>query len=76
MKVLLVVDDMIIDMESNKIVSPIVTELLLREKKKLNVSIIFISLSYFKMPKTVSLNASHYFIIKNPHKEGELQQIP
>ena len=33
MKVLLVVDDMIIVMKSNKIVSPIVTELLLREKK-------------------------------------------
>ena len=46
-------DDMITDMESNKRLSPKVTELFLRERK-LNISLVFfISQSYFKVPKTV-----------------------
>ena len=42
--------------------------------RKLNISIIFISQSYFKVPKTIRLNATHYFIMKIPNKR-ELQQI-
>ena len=53
-------DDIITDMESNKKSSPIVTELFLRERK-LNISLVFISRSYFKVPKTIILNATHYF---------------
>ena len=69
---LIVFDDMIADMESNKKLSP-VTELFLRGRK-LNISLVFISQSYFKVPKTIRLNATHYFIMKIPNKR-ELQQI-
>ena len=54
-------------MESNKKLSPIVTELFLIERK-LNISLIFISQSYFKVPKAIRLNATHYFIMKIPNK--------
>ena len=53
---LLVFDDMIADMESNKKLSPIVTELFSRGK--LNISLVFISQSYFKVPQTIRLNAT------------------
>ena len=66
-------DNMIADMESNKKLSPKVTELFLRGRK-LNISLVFISQSYFKVPKTIRLNATHYFIMKIPNKR-ELQQI-
>ena len=49
------VDDMIADMESNKKLSPIVTELYLRGRK-LNVPLFVISQSYLKVPKTIRLN--------------------
>ena len=68
-KVLVVFDDMIVDMEPNKTLSPIVTELLLKPKKKTHHSTCFISLSYFKVPKTIRLNTVHYFIIKVPNKK-------
>ena len=48
-KVLVVFNDMIADMEANKKVSPIVTELFLRGRK-LNISLAVISKSYFKVP--------------------------
>ena len=64
---------MIADIKSNKKVSPIVTELFLRERK-LNISLVFISQSYFKVPKTIRLNATYYFIMKIPNKR-ELEQI-
>ena len=67
MRVLIVFDDMIADMESNKKLSPIVTELFLRGRK-LNISLVFISQFYFKVPKTIRLNATHYFIMKIPNK--------
>ena len=47
-------DDIIADIESNKIV--------------------FISQSFFKVPKAIRLNETHYFILKIPNKR-ELQQI-
>ena len=47
--------------------------MLLRERK-LNILLFFISQSYFKVPKTLRLNATHYFIMKIPNKR-ELQQI-
>ena len=64
-------DDMIADMESNEKLSPVVTELLLRARK-LNISFVFISQSYFEVPKMVGLNATHYFIMEIPNKR-ELQ---
>ena len=74
-RVLIVFDDMIADMINNKKLNPIVTELFIRgKKKKLNISIVFITQSYFKVPKDVRLNSTHFFIIKIPNKR-ELQQI-
>ena len=72
-RVLIVFDDMIADMESNKKFSLKVTRLFLRGRK-LNISVAFISQSYFKVPKTIRLNATHYFIMKI-HNERELQRI-
>ena len=72
-RLLIVFDDMIADMEFNKKLSPVFTELFLRGKK-LDISFVFISQSYFKVPKTIILNATHYFIMKIPGKR-ELQQI-
>ena len=72
-KVLIVFDDMIADMINNKKLDSIVTELFIRGRK-LNISIVFITQSYFKVPKDVRLNSTHFFIMKIPNKR-ELQQI-
>ena len=64
---------MIADMKSNKKLSPIVTELFLRRKKS-HFSLVFISQSYFKVPKTIRVNTTHYFIMNISNKK-ELQQI-
>ena len=64
---------MIVNMESNKKLSPIVTELLLRGRKS-NISLAFTWQSYFKEPKTIRLNATHYFIVEI-FNNRELQQI-
>ena len=61
-------------MESYKKLSHIVTELFLRRRKP-NISLVFMSLSYYKEPKTIRLNATHYFIMKIPNKRW-LPQIP
>ena len=70
-KVLTVFDDMIADMEANIKLSSIVTKLFL-SGRKLNISFAFISQSYFKVPKTIRLNALYYFIMKISSKR-ELQ---
>ena len=72
-KILIVFDDMIADMINNKKLNSIVTELFIRGRK-LNVSIVFSTQSYFKVPKEVRLNTTHFFIMKIPNKI-ELQQI-
>ena len=72
-RVSIVLDDLIADIESNKKLSPIVTKLFLRGRE-LNISLVFISQSYFKVLKTIRLNATHYFIMKISSKI-ELQQI-
>ena len=64
---------MIADMIKNKKLNSIVTELFIRGRK-LNISLVFITQSYFKVPKDVRLNTSHFFIAKIPNKR-ELQQI-
>ena len=58
-KILIVFDDIIADMINNKRLNPIVTELFIRGRK-LNISIVFIMQSYFKMPKDVRLNSTHF----------------
>ena len=72
-KILIVFDDMIADISNNKKLNSIVTELFIRGRK-LNISLVFITQPYFKVPKGVRLNTSHFFITKIPNKR-ELQQI-
>ena len=72
-KILIVFDDMIADIIKNKKLNSIVTELFIRGRK-LNISLVFITQSYFKVPKDVRLNTTHFFITKIPNKR-ELQQI-
>ena len=72
-KILILFDDMIADMISNKKLNSIVTELFIR-CRKLNIYLLFISQSYFKVPKNVRNNSKHFFILKIPNKR-ELQQI-
>ena len=64
---------MIADMINNKEVNSIVTELFIRGRK-LNIFLVFITQSYFKVLKEVRLNTTHFFIMKIPNKR-ELQQI-
>ena len=70
-KVLIIFDDMISDMINNNKLNP--TGLFIRGRK-LNISIVFITQSYFKVPKDVRLNSTHFFIMKIPNKR-ELQKI-
>ena len=49
---------MITDILSNKTLRPIVTELLIRGRK-LNISLAFITQSYFVVPKNIRLNSTH-----------------
>ena len=72
-KILVVFDDMTADMINNKKLNSIVTELFIRGRK-LNISLVFITESYFKVTKYVRLNTTHFFITKIPSKR-ELQHI-
>ena len=72
-KILIDFDDMIADMLINKKLNPIVTELFIRGRK-LNISLVFITQSYFAVLKGIRLNSTHYFIIIISNKR-ELQKI-
>ena len=72
-KILIVFDDMIAGMINNKKLNSIVTELFIRGRK-LNISLVFITQSYFKVPKDVRLNFTHFCIMKIPNKR-QVQQI-
>ena len=63
---------MIADMPNNKNLNPIVTELFIRDRK-LNISFVFITQSYFAVPKDIRLNSTQYFFMEIPNKR-ELQQ--
>ena len=62
-KISIIFNDMIVDMLSNKKLNSIVTELFIRGRK-LNISLVFIPLSYFAVPKNTKLNSTSYFITK------------
>ena len=62
---------MIADIINNKKLNSVVTELFIRGRK-LNIFLVFITQSYFKMPKDVRLNLTNFFIMKIPNKR-ELQ---
>ena len=68
-EILIVFGDMIADMIHNKKLNSIVTELFIRGRK-LNISLVFITQSYFNLPKDVRLNTSHFFIAKIPNKKN------
>ena len=72
-KILIVFHDMLADMIHNKKLNSIVTKLFIKGRK-LNISLVFIIQSYFKVPKDVRLNTTHFIISKIPNKK-ELQQI-
>ena len=71
-EILIVFDDMIADMINNKKLNSIVTVLFIR-CRKLNISLEFISQSYFKVPKDVRNNSTHFFIMKIPNKRKLMQ---
>ena len=64
---------MILDILTNKRFQAIIKELLIR-CRKLNISLAFITQSYFSVPKDVRLNSTHYLIMKINNKR-ELQNI-
>ena len=62
-KKLIFFDDMIADIMTNKRFPAIMKELFIR-CRKLNISLVFITQSYFSVPKDSRLNTTHYFIVK------------
>ena len=72
-KILIIFDDMIADIMTNKKFQTIIKELFIR-CRKLNISLVFITQSYFSVPKDVRLNSTHYLIMKINNRK-ELQNI-
>ena len=72
-KILIAFNDIIADMINNKKLDSIVTELFIRGRK-LNISLFFITQSYFEIPKDVKLNTTYFYIAKSRDKR-ELQDI-
>ena len=72
-KSLIAFDDMIADTMTNKKFQAIIKEVFIR-CRKLNISLVFITQSYFRVPKDVRLNSIHYLIMKI-HNKRELQNI-
>ena len=66
-RIFIVFDDMIADMLSTKKINPIVTEFFFTVRK-LNIYLVFITQSYFAIPKNIRTSFAHYFIMKNPNK--------
>ena len=66
-KILIVFEDMIADMLSNKKSNTIVSELFIRGRK-LNISLVSIIQSYFAVPKNIRPNSTRYFVMKIPNK--------
>ena len=72
-KVLIIFDDMIADIMRSEKFKAIVKEFFIR-CRKLNISIVFITQSYFRTPKDARLNSTHYIIMKIGNKK-ELKSI-
>ena len=72
-KVLIIFDDMIADIMRSEKFKTIVKELFIR-CRKLNISIVFITQSYFRTPKDARLNSNHYILMKIGNKK-ELKNI-
>ena len=72
-KVLIIFDDMINHVMSDKNAQQVLKDLFIR-CRKLNISLCFLTQSYFSVPKVVRLNCTHYLIFKLYNKR-ELQKI-
>ena len=72
-KKVLIIFDMITDIMRSEIFKAIVKELFIR-CRKLNISIVFITQSYFRTPKDARLNSTHYILMKISNKK-ELKSI-
>ena len=62
-KTLIIFDDMIADVMTNKKIQAIIKQLFIR-CRKLNISLVFITQCYFSVPKNIRLNSTHYLIMK------------
>ena len=62
-KIIIVFDDMVADILTNKKFKAIIKELFIR-CRKLDISLVFITQYYFSVPKDVRLNSTHYLIMK------------
>ena len=72
-KMLIVFDDMIADIMANKKCQSVIEEFFIR-CRKLNISLVFITQSYFSVPQDLRLNSTHYLIMKINNRK-ELQNI-
>ena len=72
-KIFIVFDGIIADIMANKKFQAIIRELFIR-CRKLNISLVFITHSYFSAPKDVRLNSTHYLVMKIINKR-ELKNI-
>ena len=72
-KILIVFDDIVAYMINNKKLNSIITELFI-SGRELNISLVFITQSDFKVPKDVRVNTAHFFIMKTSNNR-ELQQM-
>ena len=66
-KVLIIFDDIITDIMRSEKFKAKVKELFIR-CRKLNISIVFITQSYFRTPKDARLNSTHYILMKIGNK--------
>ena len=62
-KILIAFDDMIANIMSNKKCQAVIKELFFKYRK-LNISFVFITQSYFSVSKDVIINSTHYMVMK------------
>ena len=72
-KILIVFGDIIVDIINKTKLNSIVAELFIRGRR-INISLVFITQSYLKVPKDARINTTHFFIMKIPNKR-EFQEI-
>ena len=73
-KMSIVFDNMIADMINSKKLNSVVTKLFIRGRK-LNIALVFITQSYFKVRKDVRLNTTHFFITEIPNKKKNFNKL-
>ena len=67
-KILIIFDGMSADMLNNKKLNPIVTDIFIRGRK-IKISVVITTQSYFVVLKNIRLNLTHHFIMENPNKQ-------